>query len=158
MRYAYPARTERSEHGDWVVSFRDVPEALTGASTFEEALALASDCLTAGLGTYVDGQHPRPIPAPSAPLSGEHVIALPSLVAAKLALHQAMRDQGLTAAALAARSGTAETALRRLLDLDHRSHIGGRRERCCGSSGEGSGAPSNPEVVHLGCREAGSNA
>lgn len=123
MRYAYPARIARSAHGDWVVSFRDVPEALSGADTFEAALALAQDCLVAGLGCYVDGRRPRPIPRPSQPRPDERPIAVPPLVAAKLALHQAMRDQGLSAASLAARAGMAETALRRLLDLDHRSHI-----------------------------------
>lgn len=123
MRYAYPARIERSEHGDWAVSFRDVPEALTGADTAEGALALAQDCLVVGLGAYIDGRRPRSIPQPSPPRPGERPIALPPLVAAKLALHQAMRDQGLNAATLAADTGMAETALRRLLDPDHRSHI-----------------------------------
>jgi antitoxin HicB len=44
-------------------------------------------------------------------------------VAAKLALYEAMRAQDVSAADLAARLGLAETAVRRLLDLDHRSHI-----------------------------------
>ena len=51
-------------------------------------------------------------------------IHLPLLIAAKLALYQAMWEAGLTAVALAKRLDLSEGAVRRLLDLDHRSHIG----------------------------------
>ena len=51
-------------------------------------------------------------------------MTLPPLIAAKLALYQAMREAGLTRVALAERLGLSEGAVRRLLDLDHRSHIG----------------------------------
>jgi antitoxin HicB len=50
-------------------------------------------------------------------------VTLPPLVAAKLALYEAMREQGVDADDLAARLRMAEPAVRRLLDLDHRSHI-----------------------------------
>src|SRR3546814_5497871 len=49
---------------------------------------------------------------------------LPPLVAAKLALYQAMREEGVTQVALARRIGRDQKEVRRLLDLDHRSHIG----------------------------------
>lgn len=52
------------------------------------------------------------------------MIALPALVAAKIALYSAMRTDGVGNTALAARLGVTEGAVRRLLDLDHRSHIG----------------------------------
>jgi hypothetical protein len=48
---------------------------------------------------------------------------LPPLVAAKLALYEAMRAQRMTRTELARRLGRQENAVRRLLDLDHRSHI-----------------------------------
>ena len=48
---------------------------------------------------------------------------MPPLVAAKLALYEAMRAQGITRTELARRLGLQENAVRRLLDLDHRSHI-----------------------------------
>ena len=51
-------------------------------------------------------------------------MAVPALVAAKLALHAAMRERGMTAAALADRLGLDEPAVRRLLDPDRRSPIG----------------------------------
>ena len=50
-------------------------------------------------------------------------MTLPPLVAAKLALYEAMREQNVSGEDLSARLGVAEAAVRRLLDLDHRSHI-----------------------------------
>ena len=46
------------------------------------------------------------------------------LVAAKIALYGAMHEQGVSNTALAERLGRSEGAVRRLIDLDHRSHIG----------------------------------
>jgi antitoxin HicB len=124
VRWIYPASIEQSEFGDWVVRFRDVPEALTGGDSFEEAHALAEDCLVAALGIYTNARRPRPVPKPSPARPGEHRVDLPPLVAAKLALYEAMREKGITNMALAQKLGVTETVVRRLLDLDHRSHIG----------------------------------
>ena len=104
-----------------LASFPDVPEALTEGATEREALAEARDCLIAALGGYIEGR--RDIPRPS-PGRGHPLVALPALVAAKIALYRAMRERGLGNAALAKRLGTVEGTVRRLLDLDHRSHIG----------------------------------
>jgi antitoxin HicB len=49
---------------------------------------------------------------------------LPILVTAKLALYEAMRTGKVTNVELARRLGISEGAVRRLVDLDHRSHIG----------------------------------
>ena len=45
------------------------------------------------------------------------------MVAAKLAIYEAMRRQGLTQAALAERLGCDPRQVRRLLDLDHASTL-----------------------------------
>ena len=66
----------------------------------------------------------RDIPEPSRPKRGQESVSLPPLVAAKLALYEAMRDAGVSGTSLARRLGLTEGAVRRLLDLDHRSHIG----------------------------------
>jgi antitoxin HicB len=50
-------------------------------------------------------------------------VTVPPLVAAKLALYEAMLDQDVGIADLAARPGRSESEVRRLLDLDHRSDI-----------------------------------
>ena len=48
---------------------------------------------------------------------------LPPLVAAKLALYEAMRAERITRTEPARRLDMQENAIRRLLDLDHRSNI-----------------------------------
>ncbi len=121
LTLAYPANLDMQEDGGILVSFPDIPEALTEGATVEEAVAEAEDCLIAALGGYVESQ--RDIPQPS-PARGRTVISAPALVAAKLALYRAMREQGVGNAALARRMETVEGTVRRLLDLDHRSHIG----------------------------------
>ena len=120
-RLAYPVRLDRQDDGSVLVSFPDVPEALTEGATEREALGEAEDCLVAALGGYV--QDRRDIPRPS-PARGRSVVALPALVAAKIALYRAMRARGVGNTALAEQLGTVEGTVRRLLDPDHRSHIG----------------------------------
>ena len=51
------------------------------------------------------------------------MVAVPLVVAAKLALYTAMREQGLTKVALARLMGLSEGAVRKLLNPGHRSHI-----------------------------------
>lgn len=105
----------------FAVRFPDVPEAHTFGDTEADAEASAVDCLVAALSFYVeDGQ---PLPRPSAVQRGQRLAVVPPLVAAKLALHEAMVVDGVTQAALAGRLGVDRKIVRRLLDLDHRSHI-----------------------------------
>lgn len=121
MRYVYPVNLEPEEGGGFVVSFPDVPEALTEGDTREKALAEAADALAVAMGGYVEDR--RPIPEPSAAGIGQDMVALPMLTAAKLALYSAMRDQGVTNVALAERLGVSETIIRRLIHPDHHSKI-----------------------------------
>lgn len=118
-RLAYPVALR--EHQDTIlVSFPDVPEALTEGETTTEALEEAGDCLVAALGGYVQGD--RGVPEPSPP-HGAPVVELSPIITAKIALYKAMRDQRVDRAALAEQLGVAENTINRLLDLDHRSHI-----------------------------------
>lgn len=121
QRLVWPVRLQRQEDGSVLVSFPDIPEALTEGPTEAGALIEAGDCLIAALGGYVAER--RAIPRPSA-ARGRPVVALPVLVAAKIALYAAMRAQEVSNTALAGRLGLTEGAVRRLVDLDHRSHIG----------------------------------
>ena len=118
---AYPVSLDREGPGTVLVSFPDVPEALTEGLTQREALIEAEDCLVAALGSYIKQR--REIPLPSPP-DGRPIIALPALIASKVALYRAMRARDLGSSALAERLGTVEGTIRPLLDLDHRSHIG----------------------------------
>lgn len=123
MQYAYPCRLipDQEESAGFVVTFPDVPAAVTGARTRKESLVLAEDALVAALSVYVARRDDLPTPSPVA--DGQYLIAVPPLVAAKLALYIAMREQRLTDAALADRLELSVSAVQKLVDPDHRSHI-----------------------------------
>ena len=121
MRYVYPCVLTPEEGGGFFVRFPDVPGALTCGDDRAEALAMAEGALAVALAGYVQQQ--RDIPTPSPVEEGQAIVTLPPLVAAKLALYTAMRQQGITKVALAARLGLSESVVRRLVNLDHRSHI-----------------------------------
>jgi antitoxin HicB len=121
MDVAYPVNLSPQDDGSLLVSFPDVPEALTEGRTRTEALEEAADALVAALGGYV--REGRDVPCPSAAGPDQPTVVLPSLMAAKLALYRTVRRAGLTPQTLARRLGMAEQAARRLLDLDSRSRI-----------------------------------
>ena len=122
MQYVYPCQLTPEEEGGFFVSFPDVPEALTGGASRAEALKMAEDALVAALSMYVKER--EEIPVPGAGVPGQACVAVPTVVAAKLALYTAMRRQGVTKVTLAERLGLSEGAVRKLCDPDHRSHIG----------------------------------
>ena len=93
MRHAYPCVLTPDEEEDecFVVTFPDVPEAITGAKTREDALVMAQDGLAVALGMYVKCREKIPVPSAIAP--GQVMVAVPPIAAAKLALYSAMRSQ-----------------------------------------------------------------
>ena len=123
MQYAYPCNLilDHEEGEGFIVTFPDVPGAITGAQTREESLFLAEDVLVAMLAVYVQQQ--REIPTPSPVADGQELVAVPPIAAAKLALYTAMREQGITGDALAIRLNLSDSAIRKLLDPDCYSHI-----------------------------------
>jgi antitoxin HicB len=120
MRYAYPYELVPQPEGGFTVTFPDVPEAITQGESEEDAAAMAEDALVTALSFYTDNAErlPRPSPAHRRPLA--HV---PPLVAAKLALHDAMVAARVTNVALARQLGTDEKTVRRLRDPLHQSRI-----------------------------------
>jgi antitoxin HicB len=121
MRYAYPVQLERDEGGRYLATCRDVPEALTDGESQEEALREMGDALGAALAGYV--MEGRLIPFPTDAEPGEAIAPVSPLIAAKLALRVAMQAEGVSNSELARRMGSHEGAIRRLIDVDHRSRI-----------------------------------
>lgn len=122
MIYTYPCELTPDEEGGLLATFPDVPEAITGGSDRSEALAMAADALATALAGYVHEQWD--IPTPSEAVAGQQLVAVPTIVAAKLALYSAMRAQRITNVELAARLGISEAAVRKLANPDQHSHIG----------------------------------
>ena len=116
MRYAYAVQCS-AEPGGVTVTAPDIPELVTFGSTLEEALARAPDALVTALSFYTDDG--RALPRPRC--QGASTIAVPVLIAAKLALHEAMLNQRVSNVELGRRMGQSESAIRRLRDPLHRS-------------------------------------
>jgi antitoxin HicB len=88
----YEYMLERQENGWWLVRFPKIPEALTEGEIRGEASANAMDCLITALEGYMKAGRPKP--RPSAPSAGRDRAVLPSLVTAKLAVYETMRNRG----------------------------------------------------------------
>ena len=116
----YPARIARDGDG-FVVSFVDIPEALTGAATREEALEMAADALTTAMDFYFEDR--RSVPAPSAAKRGQVLVDLPPSVGAKVLLLNEMLAQGTRPADLARRMKVRPQEINRLTDLRHPTKI-----------------------------------
>ena len=121
MIYAYPCQLTPDEEGGLVAAFPDVPEAITGGRDLAQTLAMAEDALATALAGYVHEKWD--IPAPSEAADGQVLVAPPAVTAAKLALYSAMRAQRITKVELADRLGVSESAVRKLTNPDHRSHM-----------------------------------
>lgn len=117
----YPVVLEPASNGTIVATFPDVPEAHTVGNDATQVLERAPDALETALAIYLD--EGRVLPHPSRRRKGQRLVALRPMAAAKLAIHQAMCDQGVSQVELARRLGRDPKDVRRLLDLMHRSRL-----------------------------------
>ena len=104
----------RQEGDDFVVSVRDLPEVVTSGDTLEEALELAADAIDVVVATRVERELALPEPSPI--LAGEHAVALPAPLAAKVAIYAAWKRSGLRKTELARALNRNEAEVRRILD------------------------------------------
>ena len=121
MIYAFPCQLTPDEDGGVVATFPDVPEAITSGRDRAEALAEAEDALAVALAGYVHEKWD--IPTPGTSTDGQVSVPVPPVIAAKLALYSAMKKQRITKVELAQRLGVSESAVRKLTNPDHRSHM-----------------------------------
>ncbi|MFA7606589.1 MAG: type II toxin-antitoxin system HicB family antitoxin [Rhodocyclaceae bacterium] len=117
----YPARFEPAPDGGYVVTFRDIPEAITQGDSEDEAAAMAADALLAAMEFYFEDR--RAVPAPSGLESDERLVELPASVWAKVLLLNAQLEAGVSNAELARRMGTRPQELQRVTDLAHTTKI-----------------------------------
>jgi antitoxin HicB len=108
----YPVVIEETAPADFVATFPDIPEAITGAETREQALIMAEDALVTAIEHYLKLGRMVPLPSTQADLP---LVPLPPTIAARVLLTRAMADQGLTKVALAGRMHVDEKAVRLIL-------------------------------------------
>jgi antitoxin HicB len=116
----YPVILTPAEESGFIVTFPDVPEAITQGEDEEEALLYAVDALETALSLYIDKR--LALPMPSDP-QGRQTVRPSALESAKLGLYQAMTEQGIRKAELARRLGWHLPQVDRLFDLSHASRL-----------------------------------
>ena len=109
--------------GGFVVTFHDIPEAITQGETVEEALAMAQEALETAMEFYFEDK--RAVPVPSKPKRGQHVVELPASLSAKVLLLNEMVTQNIRPAELARRLNTTPQEVNRLTNLSHTTRIDG---------------------------------
>jgi len=118
--FAYPVHLEPAEEGGFVVTFPDIPEALTQGEDEADALVWALDALETMLASYMDDRQRIPYPSPA---DGRPVVVLPVVTAGKVILHNTLIETGKKKADLARMLNLAPSLVDRLLSLRHKSRI-----------------------------------
>jgi antitoxin HicB len=119
--FDYPVALQAQDGGGFVVTFPDIPEAVTQGEDEEEALLYAIDALETALSIYVDAR--KPLPIPSKPKRGQRVVHPSALESAKLAIYSEMVEQGVRKSDLARKLGWHLPQVDRLLDLTHATRM-----------------------------------
>jgi antitoxin HicB len=116
--YAYRALFEPGDRrGNIVISFPDVPEAVTQGRDQAEARAMAEEALGLVLLAYLE--RGKPLPKPRAKARNLVDVAVAPDVAAKLAVLESFAAAGISKSELARRIGKDEKEVRRILDPKH---------------------------------------
>lgn len=117
--YSYAATFEPTEEpGVFVVTFDDVPEAITQGDDMRDARNMAAEALGMVLLFYLE----EGMPLPEARALGTMIAPHPE-TAAKIAVIETFRQAGISQTELARRIGKDEKEARRLLDPNVRTKL-----------------------------------
>ena len=122
IQISCPASLVATSEDEFVVEFRDIPEAIASEATEGQAIFEARDALSEAIAARIVDK--EPLPSTSALQSGEVMISPTTDIAAKAILYVAVGELGLTAAKLARQLHIDHKEARRILDPRHRTKIG----------------------------------
>ncbi|SOE95094.1 antitoxin HicB [Burkholderia sp. D7] len=118
---SYPVKLELDTNNTYLVTFPDIPEAVSVGDDEDEALLNALDALESAIEIYFDEK--REVPPPSKSKKGQPVVTLPALVVSKVLLANEMIRQGIKKSELARRLDVHMPQVDRLLDPRHSSKL-----------------------------------
>lgn len=119
---AYKATVVPNGEGGFIVSFKDIPEALTEISSMDEFQAVAKDCLITAIDFYIEDH--RVFPLPENVDEGEtNVIKLPISIMAKILLLNTMVLGDVRPADLARKMHIRPQDVTRIIDTNHVTKI-----------------------------------
>ena len=113
-RFEYPAKVERDEAGFYFVTFPEFPEAATDSRQHQKILAEAVDCLEEAVAGRIKRGDDLPTPSRIGP--GMITVSLSAIYAMKAAFYLAVREARLSRSDLAAKLGSDEKEIGRLLN------------------------------------------
>jgi antitoxin HicB len=117
-KFSYPAKFKNDKHdGGFVITFRDLPEAITQANTLEACFVEAADCLDEAVAGRIDDG--LVVPKPSRLKANERMIILSAQTAIKAALYIAMREKKVNKSELARKLNVDVREVRRMLNPHH---------------------------------------
>jgi len=114
--YDYAFRFTK-EDDNWIITCRDLPEAISQAGANEDRVEVAGGCLQAALESRIRDN--EPLPVASKLRRSEVMVSPPAATTAKAALYDAMREAGISKVELARMLGIDEKEVRRMLDAGH---------------------------------------
>lgn len=117
MDYIFAAKIDPDPDGGFLVTFPDVPDAITGGKSIVESRANAVEALGLALRGYLASD--LPLPKPATTQKGLVSIPVDAVTALKLAVIETFNASGLSKSELARKLGRAENEARRILDPDH---------------------------------------
>lgn len=119
--FAYPALLRDNKEGGFIVSFRDVPEAITEIWSLEELQNTAVDALVTMLEMYFEKN--KIFPEPSKPKKNEVMVQLPLIVVAKMLLLNVMVSGNIRPCDLARKMNVKPQEVNRIINLQHNTKI-----------------------------------
>jgi len=117
--WVYPVKLQEDDNGTYLVTFPDLPDAITFGESHEDALEKAEDSLREVIAARI--AHREEIPLPSS--RGDDFVTLDGNSQLKVALYRCMSDAGYKKADLARALHCDQKQVDRLLDVKHNSSI-----------------------------------
>jgi antitoxin HicB len=116
----YPVTLTPDDNDTFLVTFPDVPGAITFGDTVEEALRHAVDALATMLESHIKDREPIPVPSTR---RSKYRVRVPALVEAKVRLYEAMQAANVGKAELGRRLDWHLPQIDRLLAMNHASKL-----------------------------------
>ncbi len=113
----FPVKISLDDNGEYLVTFPDIPEAVTSGESKELAMGNAIDALESALDFYFDDK--RLIPIPGDLKKEQPFVTLPGTVSAKALLHNEILAKGIKKAELARRMNMAPPNIERIFQAKH---------------------------------------
>jgi antitoxin HicB len=112
--FAFPVQLTPDIDGGYVVTFRDLPEAITQGDSIAECLKEASDCLEEAIAARIDDN--LEIPQPSLIKEREYLVYLPLSMVFKTLVYLSFQETKMSKSQLANKLNLDEKELKKILN------------------------------------------